>query len=124
MKRFLFTPESISALSARLPPILEEVYDVESILLGVWESPMNLRRHLFDFYCGIRLIISRDRWLDGGVSVHVRGGLVDSVDRCAMQLPSCHTVVMMEYCYRELGNESTLHFFGIDDHGLLHMREE
>lgn len=64
-------PETLIDAQRRYPAAVAEVYDVESIKLGTVDPPSRHRRHVFDFADGLRLIISRERYEDGRLLVHV-----------------------------------------------------
>jgi len=56
-----FQPEPEVVLKARYKDALVEVWDLEEMKVDPDKRPGNLRKHVFDFYDGLRLIISRDR---------------------------------------------------------------
>ena len=55
-----FEPETEEALANRYPEAIAEAINVEDIKAGKRETPGKERRHVFDFYDGLRLIISRE----------------------------------------------------------------
>jgi hypothetical protein len=64
-------PESIEAARERFPSALAEVVDIESVMLGNEVIPGKLRKHIFDFADGLRLIVSREAIPRWGVYLHV-----------------------------------------------------
>lgn len=56
-----FNPRSFSTQRERLPEALEEIHDIEDIAEDPSARPGANERHVFDFYSGLRLIISIDR---------------------------------------------------------------
>jgi hypothetical protein len=69
-----FSAEPLRKMRERYPKALEDVYDAESINLGVMAPPGDQRKHVFDFHDGIRIVVSRDSLLDGRF-LHVRGAI-------------------------------------------------
>lgn len=55
-----FVPESEDRLRSRFAEAIRSVHDPESMALGVQERPGEMRRNVFDFHDGLRLIVSRD----------------------------------------------------------------
>ena len=51
-----FSPQDWRSLRSRFPDALRQVYDVESMLLGVWSWPWAVRANVFDFGDGLRLV--------------------------------------------------------------------
>lgn len=71
-----FQPESDEALRARFWRALETVWDFTNDDPAKTPRPGEDRRQVFDFECGARLIISRDRITAGGVvELHLSAGL-------------------------------------------------
>ncbi len=55
-----FQPETIDEVKRRYPSAVRDVYDTKQIHLGHQERPSNQRKHVFDFFDGMRLIISHE----------------------------------------------------------------
>ena len=55
-----FEPELEEGLQARYKDAVAEVIDIREIKSGVRATPGKERRHVFDFYDGLRLIVSRE----------------------------------------------------------------
>lgn len=69
-----FEPEDRERLEARFSLALTPVYDVSNCVAGVGPFPGLLRRHVFDFENGLRMIVSVDT--DGTLEyVHFSFGL-------------------------------------------------
>jgi hypothetical protein len=64
-------PEPLPALRARYARALEHVYDVAGIRDRGLIRPGEVPANVFDFDDGLRLIISREKLLDGEVTLHV-----------------------------------------------------
>src|SRR4051812_12922660 len=60
MDHLPFQPEPIEALRARLPQAVAELINPRAILLQEALPPGMLRKHVFDFECGYRMIVSVD----------------------------------------------------------------
>lgn len=61
--RWPFKPESLDQLRKRLPAAIE----TPQVCTGPeesWPVPSQMREHIFDFYSGLRLIVSRDHFED------------------------------------------------------------
>lgn len=66
-----FTPEPLTTLQRRFLAAFESICDVECVRAGTIPRPGTQRQHVFDWDDGVRMIISRDRWGDGQVVVHL-----------------------------------------------------
>lgn len=55
-----FMPEDLLAMQGRYPAAIAEVFDSEAFLAEGQIGPGELRRNVFDFADGVRLIISRN----------------------------------------------------------------
>ena len=55
-----FEPEIEDALRARYPDAVMDVYDVQRIMDGL-ARPGTMRKHVFDYFDGMRFIVSRDK---------------------------------------------------------------
>jgi hypothetical protein len=56
-----FEPQPENVLKARYPDAVKETIDIEKIDKGEIERPGLNREHVFDFFDGLRLVISRDK---------------------------------------------------------------
>lgn len=72
-----FVAESIEAARARFAAALERVYPTNVLSE---DRPGQKRENVFDFASGLRLIISRDRFEDGSVEIHVSASTGDRSD--------------------------------------------
>jgi len=63
-------PETLAEMKLRFPKAVESVIDIYKVRSGEQESPNNLRKHVFDFPDGMRMIVSRDVFDDGRVLYH------------------------------------------------------
>ena len=55
-----FQPELEETMKARYKDALTPIYDVYKIPKGN-QNPENLRKHVFDFYDGVRLVVTQER---------------------------------------------------------------
>lgn len=55
-----FEPEIEDALRARYPDAVMDVYEVQKIMDGL-ARPGTMRKHVFDYFDGMRFIVSRDK---------------------------------------------------------------
>jgi hypothetical protein len=69
----LVRPEPVGDLKSRLRAALGPVFDHEEVLLGTALRPGEIPAHVFDFECGVRLIVSRERTTGGRVFTHLSG---------------------------------------------------
>lgn len=85
--RLPFVAEPLSMLRSRYPAALETLHDHESISPGVAAEPSKFRACVFDCPDGMRLIVSRECFMDGKKELHVSasfevGSAIDkSLDR-------------------------------------------
>lgn len=63
--------QDVAEMRARYPAALEDVFDQESIALGVQCQPGEIPACTFDFGDGLRLIVSRDSMIGMGTWLHV-----------------------------------------------------
>ena len=84
-----FRAEPLEQLRARYADSLDPIIDVESVNLGLTQTPGCHRRHVFDFECGYRLIVSRDRHPDGEVITHL-SAVVDPANPLSLMLAAKH----------------------------------
>lgn len=56
-----FEPEIEDSMKARFNEALEPIYDVEKIAAGKQKTPGSFRKHVFDFFDGTRIIVSKER---------------------------------------------------------------
>lgn len=56
-----FQPEIEETMKARYADALNPIYDIVLIQQGKQERPGLMRKHIFDFFDGVRLIVSRER---------------------------------------------------------------
>jgi hypothetical protein len=64
-------PMSIEHNRERYSACLREIHDVEAIQYSGAKRPGEMPEHIFDFNDGTRLIVSRERFPDGKVWLHV-----------------------------------------------------
>lgn len=69
--RLPFQPEPHEQLRSRFDAALEEIYDVESVNLGVAPAASSQRRNVFDCESGLRLMVSRERYPQGQLKMHI-----------------------------------------------------
>jgi len=55
-----FEPELVETMRLRYKDAVEDVIDLQKVAQKQIKPPSQNRRHVFDFYDGLRLIISRD----------------------------------------------------------------
>lgn len=55
-----FQPELEETMKARFPAALNPIYDIDAIESGEQEEPSFTRKHVFDFFSGVRLIVTRE----------------------------------------------------------------
>ncbi len=72
-------PEPLEVLQARYPLALEHIYDVGDIMRGAIR-PGEIAAQCFDFQDGIRLLISRERFHDGKVHLHLSASFAAECD--------------------------------------------
>ena len=76
MSQFEFTPQPLEVLRARYAAAIETLYDHFRVCAGKQSKPTDKPDvHVFDSEDGLRLIISRDRWIDGIDAVHVSASI-------------------------------------------------
>jgi hypothetical protein len=56
-----FEPELVETMRLRYADAVKDIVDIGKIVKNHIEPPSKKREHVFDFYDGLRLIISRDR---------------------------------------------------------------
>ena len=56
-----FEPEPEKSLKARFQEALEDRFDMQQVEDGLIERPGLIRKHVFDFQDGLRLIVSNDK---------------------------------------------------------------
>ena len=105
--------EPLAKLRARYAAALAPIHDAESLMLGTVERPGQRRRHVFDFDCGYRLIVSRERMPTGVVRTHVSGYTRDE---------SLESLMIVAKHWREVCQDdpSGLAFAGRTDGGIAH----
>lgn len=130
-------PETIAQAKARLQQALIPVYDGLEYLTGTATKPRPgvLRKHVFDFHDGMRLIISRDiSSANNKPAVHVSASIADGqIDKwIAGPFKGCQSfreiteVFSKEINARwsELGRTKKLIIVFIASEGILHFEEE
>jgi hypothetical protein len=70
-----FQPESFLQNRQRFPDALKPVYKLHLVQAGLDPVPGTLRKHVFDFLNGVRLILSVDQVNDEPPTVHWSFGL-------------------------------------------------
>lgn len=73
-----FQPELDEMLKLRFIAALEPVYDSQKVAAGECQRPGELRKHVFDFADGMRLIVSREE-VEGVRWLHVSVGFCGAV---------------------------------------------
>ncbi len=71
MPRLPAEPQPMILMRRRFPAAVAQYVDIESVKLGTKLHPGELRRHVFDFADGLRLIVSREDWGARGKVIHV-----------------------------------------------------
>lgn len=92
MPRVTIHPEPIAALRSRYCEAVAQVFDVESISLGLAVRPGELQANTFDTEDGIRLIISRDRHPEGEVVLHMSASIREG-SAAYKKILACKTAV-------------------------------
>ena len=64
-------PQPLAELQARYPKAVEDIYDQDSIVLGVAKPPSSNHKHIFECEDGWRLIVSRERSVKGELFLHL-----------------------------------------------------
>jgi hypothetical protein len=72
-----YSPESVVVLRDRYRQALDPIIDVESVLLGNDVRPDQLRRCVFDYFDGMRLVISVEVMAGRGEYLHLAAWLHD-----------------------------------------------
>jgi|SRR5215467_3399354 len=108
-----FKSESLEQLKAKFPKALERVWDVEAT---DGDRPGLHREHVFDFKDGMRLLISKDQFLEhGDPDVHVsaswRNAKFQSVGEMQLQVIK-H--------WEMLGGTGKFRFIGLSPKGIPH----
>jgi len=65
-----FEPETEDTLKGRFPEAMAPLYDAHKVMAGS-QRPGELRRQVFDYFDGARLVVSREKVPDGNVYLHV-----------------------------------------------------
>jgi hypothetical protein len=78
---------------------METIHDSESINLGVAQAPSGFRDNVFDYYSGLRLIVSRERTPWGKIVVHISASVMPN-SPLWLELTG-HTLSMVE-CLDEI----------------------
>lgn len=73
-----FEPESIESMRARVPAAIAEAVNPLTIAKGEKPVPGYDRKHIFDFECGIRMILSHD---DIGEHTSLHASICDRMGR-------------------------------------------
>lgn len=66
-----FNPQPLDVLRLRYEAAITEIVDIDAVAHGDAVRPGQLRKHVFDFDIGLRLIISRERRSTGEIGVHI-----------------------------------------------------
>jgi len=64
-----YAPEPVESARKRMPAALHDVYDPLEVEAGKQTRPGLLRKHVFDFEDGMRMIVSRET-MDGKLWIH------------------------------------------------------
>jgi hypothetical protein len=68
-----FNPEKVEELKERYPLAIEDTYIQLDVARGIRVRPGLRSEHRFDFYDGIRLIISKEQEPNGRLVIHISG---------------------------------------------------
>jgi hypothetical protein len=71
--------ETMPVLQARYAAAVTPLYQSADIRDGRVARPGVQRKHVFDLENGVRLIVSRERFLDGRIGVHICGSFHDHI---------------------------------------------
>ena len=96
-----WNPEKITVLRARYAAAVTDLYDHGAIAAGVQPRPGTRRRHVFDWPDGLRLIVSRDRLMDGRIGICVSGSVQGNTRLSRwLQTPDPATALASLVCQR------------------------
>lgn len=112
-------PQPVSTLRERFQDALAEVFDIESIRLGVGVRPSDCRKCVFDFPDGLRLIVSKERMPDGALFRHFSASAHPGTTFyrwLAKQRKLNRALKIIKHRYRELsGDEREAEFVGLSE---------
>ena len=72
-----FEPEIEGSLKQRYSDAVVDVYDCLEVSKNPESRPGNKRKHVFDFFDGCRLIVSKERFPDGKLMLHFSASFKD-----------------------------------------------
>lgn len=122
-----FEPETMETARARFAQAVATVHDQEEISSHPDKAISKRRENTFDFPSGVRMMVSREKALDGDVVLHVSASLVEGSKLFGelQALPVSHRLhTFTTGCYKlykELsGDKDTLYQLGITSGGVVH----
>lgn len=107
-----FEPEPDELLKSRFPAALRKVWNPD---LAYMDRPGLHREHVFDFDCGLRMIISRDRLKPDEAPIHISVSWIENLPVTIEEATK-----QVEEKYKILGGTGSVKFIGLSDNGVPH----
>lgn len=91
--------ESLDLLKARFPAALRRVWDGDELVRlgqkggGDYERPSATPEHIFDFFSGLRMVVSRERHTGLGVCLHCSMSMTEHGAKQAGSMPAVHRLI-------------------------------
>jgi hypothetical protein len=115
--------EGLLALRERYPAAIAEIVDQRDIVHGMAEAPSGDAKHVFDTPDGWRLIVSRERLLNGQIGIHISASVHDA-EKVISMMQSPHITEMNRLVIRAwqliAGSARTPRLVAITEGGIPH----
>lgn len=120
-----FQPEPVEKLKARYSEALKDTYIQLDVSRGLQSRPGEHRKHVFDFYDGIRLIVSKEKSplnAGGKILIHYSGSVLNDGQCADIDDTYLHHIVehfalisgdTNEYQLRMISNLKVAHFIRV-----------